>query len=127
MPNLYITRLYWTKLEYRCWSQTDSFVRSPRSTKPDASFGIKGTAHPYVHAPNKQNLNNPSLSRFEVFANAQTFCYKHDPLYITQYSDLFVTYRFNMHTGQPNRQSMINEYLLNLYWSFLITNSYFLL
>ena len=63
------------------------------------------------HIPYIQNPNNPFLSRFEVFPNAQTFCCKPDRLYSTQYSDLFVTYTdgFNMHTGQPNPQSMNNE------------------
>ena len=33
--------------------------------------------------------------------------------YATQFSDLFVTYTggFNMHTGQPNIHSVINEYI----------------
>ena len=85
-----------TKIEDRYWIETDSFVHSPHSIKP------KTTQHP----------NNPSLSRFEVFPTAQTFCGKPDPLYSTQYSDLFVTYTdgFNMHTGQPNPHSMIDEY-----------------
>ena len=102
-----------TKIEDRYWIETDSFVHSSHSTKSDTTSGIKGTAHPYIHAPHSQNPNNPSLSRFEVFSNAQTFCGKPDPLYSTQYSDLFVTYTngFNMHTGQPNLQSIINEYI----------------
>ena len=47
----------------------------------------------------------------KFFPNAQTLCVKHDPLYSTQYSDLFVTYtnHFNMHTRQPNPQSIIKE------------------
>ena len=51
--------------------------------------------------------------RFEVFPNAHTFCGKPEPLYSTQYSDLFVTYTegFNLHTGQPNPTSIINEYI----------------
>ena len=38
---------------------------------------------------------------------------KPDPLYATQYSDLFVTYTegFNMLTGRPNPQSIIDEYI----------------
>ena len=57
--------------------------------------------------------NNPSLSRLKVYPRAQTFCGKPDPLYSTQYSDHFVTYTdgFNMHTGQPNHHSMIDEYI----------------
>ena len=101
-----------TKSEGRYWIETDSFVHSSLPTKPKTS-GIKGTAHPYVHAPLTQNPNNPSLSRFEVFPTARTFCGKPDPLYSTQCSDLFVTYTdgFNMHTGQPNLQSMNNEHI----------------
>ena len=93
------------------WIETESFVHSSHPTKPEATSGNQGTAHPYVHAPHTQNPNNPFLSRFEVFPNAQTFCCKPDRLYSTQYSDLFVTYTdgFNMHTGQPNPQSMNNE------------------
>ena len=100
-----------TKIEGRYWIETDSFVHSPHSVKPKTSSGIKGTEHPYVSAPHTQHPNNPSLSRFEVYPTAQTFCGKPDPLYSTQYSDLFVTYTdgFNMHTGQPNPHSMIDE------------------
>ena len=49
---------------------------------------------------------------FHALKFFETFCGKPDPLYSTQYSDLFVTYTdgSNMHTGQPNPQSMINEY-----------------
>ena len=83
-----------TKIEDRYWIETDSFVHSSHSTKPEATFGIKGIAHLYV-----------SL-------NAPTFCGKPDPIYSTQYSDLFVTYTdgINMHTGHPNPQSMMNGY-----------------
>ena len=102
-----------TKIEDRYWIETDSFVHSPHSIKPKTTSGIKGTEHPYVYAPQTQHPINPSLSRFEVFPTAQTFCGKPEPLYSTQYSDLFVTYTdgFNMHTGQPNRHSMIVEYI----------------
>ena len=101
-----------TKSEDRYWIETDSFVHSSHSTKPEATSGIKSTAHPYVQAPHTQNPTNPSLSRFDVLPNAQTFGGKPDPLYSTQYSDLFLTFTdgFNMHTGQPNPQSMNNEY-----------------
>ena len=102
-----------TKIEDRYWIETDSFVHSPHSINPKTTSGIKGTEHPYVYAPHKQHPNNPILSRFEVFPTAQTFCGKPDPLYSTQNSDLFVTYTdgFNMHTGQPNPHSMIDEYI----------------
>ena len=102
-----------TKIEDRYWIETDSFVHSSHSTKkPESTSGTKGTAHPYIHAPHTQNPNSHSLSRFEVFPTVQTFCGKSDPLYSTQHSDRFVTCTdgFIMHTGQPNPQSMINEY-----------------
>ena len=40
-----------TKIEDRYWIETDSFVHSPHSIKPGTTSGIKGPAHPYVHAP----------------------------------------------------------------------------
>ena len=73
-----------TKIEDRYWIETDSFAHSSHSTKPDETSGIKDTTHPFVHAPHTRNPNNPSLSRFEVFPNAQTFCGKPDPLHSTQ-------------------------------------------
>ena len=102
-----------TKIEDKYCIETDSFIHSPHSMKPYSTSGNKGTEHPFVYAPHTQHPNNPSLSRFEVFPTAQTFCGKPDPLYSTQYSDLFVTYTdgFNIHTGQPNPHSMIDEYI----------------
>ena len=55
-----------TKIEDRYWIETDSFVYFSHSTKPEATFGIKGTAHPYIHAPHTQDPNNPSVSCFEI-------------------------------------------------------------
>ena len=68
-----------TKIQDRYWIETDSFVHSSHSIKHEAAAGIKGTIHPYVHAPYPRNPNNPSLSRFEVFPKAQTLCGKPDP------------------------------------------------
>ena len=73
-----------TKIEDRYWVETDSFVHSPHPIKSKTTSGIKGTEYPYVYAPHTQHPNNPSLSRFEVFPTAQTFCGKPDPLYSTQ-------------------------------------------
>ena len=89
-----------TKIEDRYWIETDSFVPSSYSTKPEATSSFIGTAHAFLHAPNTQNPKNPSLSRFEIIPNAQNFCGKPYTLHSTPYSDLFVTYRdsFNMHT-----------------------------
>ena len=67
-----------TKIEDRYWIETDSFVHSPHSSKPKKTSGIKGTEHPYVYAPHTQHPKNPSLSRFEVYPTAQTFCGKPD-------------------------------------------------
>ena len=101
-----------TKIKYKYWIETDFFVHSPHPIKLKTTSGIKGTEHPYVYAPHTQHPNNPSLSRFEVFPTAQTFCGKPDPLFSTQYSDFFVTYTdgFNMHKGQRDPHSMIDEY-----------------
>ena len=100
-----------TEINDRYWIETDFFVHSSLPNKTDTSSRIKGTS--YIHAPHTQNPHNPSLSRFELFPHTQTFCGKPEPLYTSQYSDLFVTYQegFNMHTGQPNPQSIINEYI----------------
>ena len=102
-----------TKIEDRYWIETDSFVHSSTPKKSTTNDGIKGTSYPYIHAPHAQHPHNPSLSRFEVFPSAQTFCGKPDPLYATQYSDLFVTYTegINMHTGQPDPSSKIHEHI----------------
>ena len=102
-----------TKIDDRYWVEPDSFVHSPLPKKTDTSSGMKGTSFPYIHAPHTQNLHNPSLSPFELFPHSQTFCGKPETFYKTQYSDLFVTYQegFNMHTGQPNLQSIMNEYI----------------
>ena len=102
-----------TKIDDRYWIETDSFVHSATPKKSPSFDGIKGTSYPHVRAPHTETPHNPSLSRFEIFPTANTFCGKPEPLYSTQYSDLFVTYTegFNMHTGQPNPTSIINEYI----------------
>ena len=91
-----------TKIEDRYWIETDSFVHSSIPKKSTPHNGFKATSYPYIRAPHTETPHNPSLSRFEVFPNAHTFCGKPEQLYSTQYSDLFVTYieGFNMHTGQ---------------------------
>ena len=37
-----------TKVQDRNWVETDSFVHSSHSTKPEATSGIKGTIHPHT-------------------------------------------------------------------------------
>ena len=102
-----------TKIDERYWIETYCFIHSSLPNKSDTSSGIKGTYFPYIHAPHTQIPHNPSLSPFELFPQTQTFCGKPEPLYTTQYSDLFVIYQdgFKMHTGQPNLQSVKNEYI----------------
>ena len=63
-----------TKTEDKYWVDTDSFVHSSIPKKSDTTHGNKGTRFPYVHAPYAQNPHNPSLSRFEIFPHAQTYC-----------------------------------------------------
>ena len=66
----------------------------------------------YIHAPHRQKPHNPSLSSFELFPHTQIFCCKPELLYTTQNSDFF-TYQegFIVHTGQPNPQSIMAEYI----------------
>ena len=99
-----------TIIQERYWFETNSFEHSSHSTKLEATSGLKGTIHPHKHAPQTKNPSNSNLS---IYPTAQTFCGKPDPLYSTQYSDFFVTYTdgFNRHTGQPNPQFMITEYI----------------
>ena len=101
------------KIDDRYWIETDYFFHSSLTNKFDTSYGIKGTSFSYLHAPHTKNPHISSLSRFELFIYFQTSFGKAEPLYSTQYSDLFVTYqeRFNMHTGQPNPQSIKRIYL----------------
>ena len=46
-----------------------------------ATSGNKRTSNTCVLDPHTQNPHNPSLSRFEVFSNGQSFCGKPQPLY----------------------------------------------
>ena len=95
-----------TKIIDRNWIGRDFFIHSSLPNKSDASSGTKGTSFPYIHAPHTKTPHNPSLSYFQLFPHTQTFYGKPEPLYTTQYSD---EENFNMHTGQPNPQSINNE------------------
>ena len=101
------------KFEDKYWIETNSFVHSSIPNKFNTTQGLKRTRFPYVQSPHAQSPHNPSLSRFEIFLQPQTFSSKPDPLYATQYSHLFVAYTngVNMHTGLPNPHSVINEYI----------------
>ena len=72
--------------------------------------GIKGTKYPNFKTP-QSTVDNPSLSRFEIYPIAQTFRRKPKPLYSTQYDDIFVTYSdgFDNNNGQPKPHSIIDQ------------------
>ena len=99
-----------TRITDRYWIETDTFVETSKITQKFQTEGIRGTKVPYVKTP-QSTVENPSLSRFEIYPIAQTFCEKPDPLYSTQYEDIFVTYLdgFDMNTGQPRPHSMIDQ------------------
>ena len=99
-----------TRIKDRYWIETDTFIKTSNITQKFQSEGIKRTKFPNVKTP-QSTVDNPSLSRFEIYPIAQTFCGKPDPLYSTQYEDIFVTYLagFDMNTGQPRPHSMIDQ------------------
>ena len=91
-----------TRIKDRFWIETDNFMESSNITQNLQTEGIQGTKYPNVKTP-QSTVDNPSLSRFEIYPIAQTFCGKPEPLYSTQYEDIFVTYLdgFDMNNGQP--------------------------
>ena len=99
-----------TRIKDRYWIETDTFIETSNITQKFQTEGIKGTKFPNVRTP-QSTVDNPSLSRFEIYPIAQTFCGKPDPLYSTQSEDIFVTYLdgFDMNTGQPRPHSMIDQ------------------
>ena len=99
-----------TRIKDRYWIETDNFIDSSNITKHLQAEGIKGTKYPNVKTP-QSTVDNPSLSRFEIYPIAQTFFGKPEPLYSTQYDDVFVTYLdgFDMNTGQPKPHSVIDQ------------------
>ena len=92
-----------TRIKDRYWIETDNFIDSSNITKHLQTEVIKGTKYPNVKTP-QSTVDNTSLSRFEIYPIAQTFCGKPEPLYSTQNDDIFVTYLngFDMNTGQPH-------------------------
>ena len=99
-----------TGIKDRYWIETNNFIDSSNMTRHLQTEGIKGTKYPNVKTP-QSTVDNPSLSRFEIFSFAQTFCGKPEPLFSTQYEDIFVTYLdgFDMNTGQPKPHSIIGQ------------------
>ena len=80
-----------TRIKDRYWIETENFIESSNITRDLQTEGIKGRKYPNVKTP-QSTVENPSLSRFEIYPIAQTFCGKPEPLYSTQYEDIFVTY-----------------------------------
>ena len=89
-----------TRIKDRYWIETDNFIDSSNITKHLQTEGIKGTKYPNVKTP-QSTVDNPSLSRFEIYPKlfvaipyiAQTFCGKPEPLFPTQYEDIFYLFR----------------------------------
>ena len=99
-----------TRIKDRYWIETDNFIESSNITQRLQNEGIQGTKYPNVKPP-QTTVDNPSLSRFEIYPIAQTFCGKPEPLYSTQYDDIFVTYLdgFDMNNEQPRPHSIIDQ------------------
>ena len=99
-----------TRIKDRYWIETDNFIEFSNFTQNLQTEGIQGTKYPNVKTP-QSTVENPSLSQFEIYSVAQTFCGKPEPLYSTQYEDIFVTYLdgFDMNNGQPRPHSIINQ------------------
>ena len=99
-----------TRIKDRYWIETDTFIETSNITQELQTERIQGTRHPNVKTP-QSKVSNPSLSRFEIYPIAQTFCGKPEPLFSTQYDDIFVTYLdgFDMNTGLPKPHSIIDQ------------------
>ena len=82
-----------TRIEDRYWIETDNFIESSNITQNLQTDGIQGTKYPNVSIP-QSTVENPSLSRVEIYPIAETFCGKPEPLCSTQYEDIFVTFRW---------------------------------
>ena len=110
-----------TKIKDRYWIDTDNFITSSNITQNPQNEGIQGTQYPNIRTP-KSSVGNPSLSRFEIYPIAQTFSAKPEPLFSTQYDDIFVTYLdcFDMNSGLPKPHSIIDQKLVEKYNSTLL-------
>ena len=103
-----------TRIKDQHWIETDNFIESSNNTRNLQNEGIQGTKYPNIKTT-QSTVDNPSLgqsnSRFEIYPHAQTFCGKPEPLYSTQYADIFVTYLdgFDMNNGQPRPHSLIGQ------------------
>ena len=91
-----------TRIEERYWIETDNIIESSNITQNLRIEVLKRTKYPNAKTP-QSTVENPRLSRFEIYPIAQTFCGKPEPIYLTEYDDIFVTYLdgFDMNNGQP--------------------------
>ena len=74
------------------------------------------------------NILNLMVSQYDCAKQnnlRQTFCRKPEPLYSTQYEDIFVTYLdgFDMNKGQPRPHSIIDQKIIEKYNSILLIKS----
>ena len=76
-----------TRIKDRYWIEIDNFIESSNITQNFQSEGLQGTEYPNVKTP-KSNVENPSLSQFEIYPIAQTFCGKPEPLFSAQNEDI---------------------------------------
>ena len=76
-----------TRTKDQYWIETDNCIESPNITQNLQTEGIQGAKYPNVKTP-QSTVDNPSLSRFEIYPIAQTFCGKPGPLYSTKYEDI---------------------------------------
>ena len=113
-----------TRTKDRYWIETDNFIESLNITQNLQTEGIQGTKYPNLKTP-QSTVDNPCLSRFEIYPIAQTFCGKPEPLYSTQYEDIFVTYLdgFDMNNGQPRPHSIIDQKIIEKYNLILLIKS----
>ena len=61
-----------TRIKDRYWIETDNFIESSNVTQNFQPEGIQGTKYPNVKTP-QPTVENPSLSRFELYPDSQTF------------------------------------------------------
>ena len=99
-----------TKIKDRYWIETDNCIDTRNITQNLPTEGIQGTKYSNVKTP-QSTVDNQSLSRFEYYPIAQTFCEKPEPLYSTQHGDIFGTYLdcFDMNNGQPKPHSILDQ------------------
>ena len=99
-----------TRIKDQYWIETVNFIESSIILQNLQNEGIQGTKYPNIKTP-QSTVDNPSLSRFEIYSIAQTFCGKPEPLSSTQDDDIFVTYLdgFDMNNGQPRPHSIIDQ------------------